>query len=195
MDSFSCLSNLINPHYDLYFSDAVNSTLRHEGGYANHIHDKGGPTNWGISLRYLQSLGNLGDLNHDGLVNNDDIRLIDKKEAMALYKAGFWDKYGYGKINNEAIAEKVFDLSVNMGPQNAHKLLQKAINLLRTCNLIEEDGDFGHQTLNAVNTANPYNLLLCLRSVSVWHYIQIVDKSPTQKVFIKGWLKRAWNGV
>lgn len=190
-----CITPVLDIPSDLNFSYAVQDTLKHEGGYTNNIHDKGGVTNFGISLRYLQSLGKVGDYNSDGLINDNDIKLIDKKRAVALYKDGFWDKYGYGRINNEALAEKMFDLSVNMGPVNAHKLLQKAINLMRFENLILEDGIFGQQTINAINISNPKNLLLCLKGVSAWYYIQIVDKNPSQKVFIKGWLKRATSGL
>lgn len=178
------------PNFDI----VAEFLLKNEGGYSNHVQDKGGATNYGISLPYLRTLGALGDLNHDGLINEIDIRLIDKTKAKSFYKKGFWDKYGYERILNPSIAEKVFDFAVNMGPKNAHRLLQKALNLSRFSNTLEEDGFLGPQTIEAVNRSNAKTLLLRLSGVAACYYIQIVEEQPSQKVFINGWLKRAFEG-
>lgn len=177
------------------FDTAVQVILKNEGGYANYLQDKGGPTNYGISLRFLKSLGNFGDFNRDGYINDSDIKALDVDKAKSIYKQEFWDKGGYGRINNEILAEAVFDFAVNLGPSTAHKLIQKAINLYSAPLTLKEDGILGEKTIQAINVANPLKLMLFFRSIVIWHYIQITEKDPTQKKFINGWLKRVWGSV
>lgn len=191
--SFPYLS--IQSQSDLYFKDAINLILKHEGGYANNPHDKGGATKYGISLRYLQSLGSRGDLNNDNVVDVDDIKILDVNKAISLYKSGFWDKYGYNRINNAVLAERILDISINMGPKTAHKLVQKAVNLGRITNTIKQDGILGAKTINAINGSDTNRLLLRINALAISRYLDIVEKDPTQKVFIDGWLKRASNGL
>lgn len=180
---------------NLNFDSAVQDILRHEGGYSDQPNDKGGATKYGISLRYLKSLGSNGDINNDGSIDDNDIKVIDINKATAFYRRGFWDKYGYDRINNASVAEKIFDLSVNMGPETAHKLIQKAVNLGRLSNTLKEDGILGQKTIDAVNSLNADRLLLRLNGVAISRYIDIAERDPTQKIFIDGWLKRAWGGV
>jgi len=180
---------------DVNFNSAIEKVLKHEGGFVNTRYDKGGATNYGISLNFLKSLGKLGDLNDDGRIDENDIKIIDKEEAIKIYKKEIWDKEGYGRINNEIVAEAIFDFAVNLGPVKAHKLIQKAINLHNTESILKEDGLLGNDTICAINISNPLKFMLFFRSVVIWHYIQITEKDASQKKFINGWLKRVWGGV
>ena len=47
------------------FDTAFRHLLGEEGGYVNHPADRGGATNWGISLRFLKAEGKI-DANRDG---------------------------------------------------------------------------------------------------------------------------------
>jgi Putative secretion activating protein len=175
------------------FDTAILTVLKHEGFYSNDPHDPGGPTKYGISLRYLQSLGDLnhdgfldGDFNEDGRVNSEDIRYMTQADALVLYRVQWWDRHQYEKIINQQIATKVFDLAVNMGAKQAHKCLQRALR--STCNVILlEDGILGEKTFSAVNNANPNELLSALRSEAAGFY-----RSLNKPRYLTGWLNRAY---
>lgn len=181
--------------YYANFNPAMETVFKNEGGYSNIPQDKGGATQYGISLNFLKSLGNSGDINHDGVVDERDVKAIQKDEAREIYKKEFWDKQGYGRIHNEIMAEAIFDLAVNMGGSTVNKLIQKAINLHSANPILKEDGILGEDTINILNATNPLKFMLFFRSVATWRYIQITEKDPSQKKFINGWLKRVWGGL
>lgn len=180
------------------FSHAIDTVLLHEGGFVNNHNDPGGATNFGISLRYLKSIGDLdgdgwldGDLDHDGDVDIDDIRSMDKEQAMGMYRALWWEPNRYDLIVNQSIATKVFDLAVNMGTRQAHKLLQRAC---RACDYrLVDDGIIGSKTLDAVNLIDELGLLPAYRSEAGGFYRMLVATKPQFSDFEEGWLNRAYS--
>ncbi|NLU42973.1 MAG: hypothetical protein GXX08_12325 [Firmicutes bacterium] len=174
------------------FHKAVEVVLAHEGGFVNHKSDPGGATNFGISLRYLQKLGiEVGDIDQDGDVDIDDIKKLTPERAKERYRHDWWDKYGYGKITDGEVATKVLDLSVNIGPSAAHKVLQRALHASRRRD-VKVDGILGPKTLAAVNSVNSVELIGALRAEAAAFYRQLVMQNPNLAVFEKGWLNRAY---
>lgn len=173
------------------FEAALNNTLRHEGGYVNDPVDPGGATNYGISLRFLRNVGDLdlGDVDHDGDIDADDIRLFSREHAASAYRAQFWDKCGYEAIKDALIAAKVFDMAVNMGPRQAHKILQRALNDLG-CSLVV-DGDLGPLTLGAVNNVEGLRLFPRIVVRAKGFYLGLMLRNPALKKYKNGWFKRA----
>ena len=102
---------------DNRFGLAVRPLLVLEGGFVDHPDDPGGATNFGISLRFLQTLDDieLGDIDGDGDVDYQDISQMKSIDAQLLYFEHWWDKYGYGQIVDQGVANKLLDMSVNMG--------------------------------------------------------------------------------
>jgi lysozyme family protein len=178
------------------FLRAIPHILHHEGGWVNHPSDPGGATNWGVSLRFalatlkvdLNKDGWLdGDFDHDGDIDADDIRKMTKEDAIGVYRVHFW-KPQYGAIANQLIANKVFDMSVNMGSKQAHKLLQRAAG-------VGDDGVFGNGTLAAVNGSDAVWLMRRICEAQKQFYLGLIVKNPKLKAFEKGWMKRAmWAG-
>lgn len=158
------------------FEHAVSVVLAHEGGYVNDPRDPGGETKYGISKRSYPSL---------------DIVNLTREDAIAIYYRDWWQRYGYGRLNDEAVATKVLDLSVNMGPATAHRLLQEALVFLG-CDLAV-DGIIGPQTIGAANKTDPMRLLQALRWKAAEHYYRIVTKRPESRAFLMGWLTRAYS--
>ena len=189
------------PCFSADFNLAIPIVLKHEGKLVNNIHDKGGITNYGISLRFLKSLVRARpdllakvDVNHDKIINEHDVIHMPLKEAIDLYQQQFWDKQKLGNIVYQPLATKVFDMSVNMGNQEAVELLQEACNKLYNTHHLGIDGKLGNQTLNTINSLNPkqhQSLLKLLKKVSRDYYQHIAKKHPAYKQFLKGWLKRA----
>jgi lysozyme family protein len=163
------------------FSLAIPIVLRHEGAMSFDPHDAGGPTHYGISSGFLA-----GDINHDGVIDAKDIQDLGCQDAIALYHHYWWQPYGYERIENQSLATKVFDLTVNMGATASHRCLQRAVRAAGgPC--LSEDGVLGPKTLAAINNLEAGLLLTAYRSEAAGYY-----RSLHQPRFEKGWLNRAY---
>lgn len=158
------------------FEQAVTIVLAHEGGYVNNPADPGGETKYGISKRSYPDL---------------DIKNLTREQAIEIYYKDWWCRYRYGEIEDLDVATKVLDLSVNMGPGQAHRLLQQAINLVSDENL-KVDGILGPLTLAATNRVNPEKLRQTLRFYAAEYYYSLARARPESRVFLLGWLNRAY---
>ena len=171
------------------FNKAITVVLEHEGGFSNHEADPGGATNYGISLRWLKTQGLYGDLDDDGDVDIDDILAVDLDMAKRIYREKFWQKNHYDRVIDCDVATKIFDMSVNMGATQAHKLLQRALNGLGDS--LAVDGIIGPITITAMNTVDPDSLVEALRDEQRRFYLSLIKNRPSLAVFQRGWLRRA----
>jgi lysozyme family protein len=178
------------------FDKAIKLILKHEGGYVNNPNDNGGPTAFGVSLAFLKGCGDLGDFDHDGDVDIEDIKNMTVDQATLIYKTQWWDKYKYSAVTDLTIATKIFDFSVNMGSSRAHKLLQTSLNKAFGLKLTV-DGVLGNATfsmINAVKDGSGEQQLLDAYCNEAWmFYQQLILNNPKFKVFEKGWKNRAYS--
>ena len=165
--------------------EIIEVILRHEGGYVDHKNDRGGATNWGITIgTYSQWLG------RDA--TKDEVRNMDRETAITIYK----QKYYYGPgINGipHPVQAQVFDIGVNSGPKRGIKMIQRVVNLAGF-GPMGTDGIIGPQSVRAITKAqdkmgNYFNNALVEERIKF--YNGIVERNSSQKVFIRGWLKRA----
>jgi len=171
----------------------------HEGTFSNHSDDPGGVTNFGISLRFLQSVLEDadqdgfadGDIDRDGDIDADDVRGLSISEAHKLYEKKFWKAGKCDKIKSGMIAVKLFDMAVNMGPSQAWRLMQAAINTLGLN--IKVDGKAGPKTLEAVNslTDRDFMLVTNVRREQDRFYDELIKKRSSLESFRLGWRRRA----
>jgi lysozyme family protein len=178
------------------FAPAFAKIIELEGGYIDHEDDRGGPTNYGISLRWLKSTGDikLGDIDGDGDIDHQDIYKMTISDVSKLYWKYWWHKYDYEEINDQDIANKLFDMAINMGARQAHKLLQRAVNSLRGDDQLVDDGLIGWKTRTAINSAlevSAIGLLAALRAHQEGFYRTLLAGNPKFEAFIKGWIRRA----
>lgn len=181
-----------------YFLEAMTVLESHEGGYENNPNDRGGPTNEGISLRFmLENNLKAFDDDKDGVIDAPDVKELTDNQIYEIYRENFWRKGNFEKIQNKNIAIKVFDISVNVGLRTGIKILQKSINELPPHPKIKEDGFLGPETLSHVNdkpSTYIQETLLPTYRIECWHhYEKIIEKDPSQKVFRDGWEKRAYS--
>jgi len=75
------------------FSTAVNFALRWETDkFTDKPSDPGGATKYGITLRTLHDLGL--DIDKDGDVDVDDIKILSREDAVKIYLSEYWIKTG-----------------------------------------------------------------------------------------------------
>lgn len=173
--------------------------------YVDHPADPGGVTNFGISLRFLRQLKSpsskgsafaLGDIDQDGDIDADDIDGLDIHGALELYFSEFWTPHNIKNLR-PAVAIKVMDMAVNMGPRQAVIILQRSINLLNsrsagsTTGLLL-DGSLGPKTLSAAGGPHSARAVIAaIREQAGAFYVGLVAQNSDFKVFKEGWLNRA----
>lgn len=164
----------------------LDNLLKTEGGYVDHPADKGGPTNYGITIPALNE--------YTGLRNNtkNDIKELPKYIARDIYMELYYRKPKINRLPNN-IQPIVFDMAVNHGPKIAVQLLQSQL-LADGYHINKVDGDIGPLTINASKSASIdlgpvfINNLINRR---IARYKAIIKHDPSQKVFEKGWIARA----
>lgn len=181
------------------FEKAIKIVLGFEGGFSDHPLDTGGKTKYGITE------GTLKSAQKEGIVSNSTtIYSLTVEEAKKIYKKKYWDKVK-GDSLPWPLCLILFDCAVNHGPGRAVKLLQKSMNSFLK-KKIAVDGGFGPITFSALKLMLERNDMwnnfseklekdillkaLCTEVLlnRVEFYDAIVQKRPSQKVFLKGWI-------
>src|SRR3990167_3088129 len=183
------------------FEQAMYTIFFQEGRFSNDKADPGGATDYGISLRFLRSIGDLdkdgypdGDINRDGDINVEDIRALDKTKAKDLYHRYFWLPNRYSEIADQRCATKIFSLAVSIGSMNANEVAQVACRATIGLQLYV-DGVMGLKSITALNMANPDVLYAVLKMGSACFYQKVRLKDGNERKYIKGWLNRAYSEV
>jgi len=159
------------------FRYAVEMVMQHEGGYVNEPADPGGETKFGISKRSYPHL---------------DIANLTREEAIAIYRRDWWERYRMGEIEDVAIASKVLDVFVNVGPIQGATIVQRALHACGRRHVII-DGIIGTQTITAINDVKPRAMLLAaIRAEAAAHYRTLVARNPRLNKYLNGWLNRAY---
>ena len=173
---------------------ALRTVFAHEGGFVDDPADPGGATQYGISLRSLRQWDDAGavdgDRDRDGDVDADDIRRMTPATAARIYRDQWWERHGYGRLPGE-VAVKVFDLAVNMGAAQAHKILQRAVRAADGPALAD-DGILGPKTRAGVAAVEEGRLLAALRAEAAGFYRGLVAADARRERFLTGWLNRAY---
>ena len=170
------------------FSLAIPTVLRHEGGLVDNPNDPGGITNHGVSLRWLKSKGLAGDINHDGDVDAQDIKIMTADEASQFYLDYWWNPYQYSNLVAQAVATKIFDTAVNMGAPRAHKFAQRIVGVV-------DDGNLGPHSFAAINAMPSLQFITAYQNAQAQFYRNIVASNPAREVFLTGWLNRAYDRI
>ena len=181
------------------FKQAYNITMAHEGGYANDKADSGGETwkgiarnknpkwaGWSVVDEYREKSGFPDNLNSaPGL----------QELVLLFYKKEFWDPLNLDSVNDQPIANEMFDTGVNMGQGIAATFLQRAINIANRAGKdyadIKVDGAIGGKTVEVLNTSADQKLILKLLNILQGsRYISICENNPTQERFLRSWMSR-----
>lgn len=171
------------------FLDALNKTLKHEGGYVNDPEDKGGETYQGISRAAHPEWGGWALLDSiSGKKWNDVYPLLNSQVADFYYQE-YWLKHNLNVIINDTLAALLFDWRVNSG--GANKEVQKVLNNVFGFNLAV-DGVFGSKTISALNSVHSVVALINeINRARFDYYIAGAEKGWFNSKFLNGLLARA----
>lgn len=147
-----------------------------EGGFVNNIYDRGGATMRGVTLRTFQQF-------YGSHQTVDTLKQITTEQWLHIFKVGYWDKCSADNIDNQSIANAIVDWAYNSGPTNAIKAVQRIVGQ-------KADGIVGPLTLAAINAEDPRKLFIAIHNARIRFVQAIVERDPTQKIFLNGWLNR-----
>ncbi len=179
------------------FDDAIAIVLRHEGGYTCNPNDAGGPTKYGISLRYLieqdkktPQFFNDNNFHFPKDLTYIDIKKLSMDDAKKIYYKYFWLAGHFDRICFQPLAIKAFDLSLTMGVSQLIKLLQRAYNHIELYKQLVIDGVLGDKTAIAINLS-PSQLLYDKFIIEcINYYTNLANENPKDKTFLSGWINR-----
>ena len=174
------------------FSPAFQFVMQHEDAARSGkvTVDAGGRTRFGIAEKFHP------DLPGEFFTGPAEDAL---KVAEEIMRRDYWDRMRLSEIASQNLANKLFDMAVNMGVHQAGVYAQRAVNGLLAGRApasgaalrLVEDGVIGERTLSAINAVDPIALHQLLCELSRQHYRHIASINPAQAANVQGWLKRA----
>jgi lysozyme family protein len=167
------------------FKPAFLFTLQHEDSTRSGkvTVDAGGRTRFGIAEKFHP------DLPEEFFTGPAEEALA---EAEKIEEREYWNTMRLAGVENQNVADKLFDMGVNMGIRQAAVYAQRAVNsLLAVETRLVEDGEVGAKTLAAINGADPIMYYQALCKLSAAHYRHVAAVNPAQAVNLPGWMKRA----
>lgn len=168
----------------------IDDVIDREGGYSNHLADRGGATCWGITEAVARREGYAGAM-----------RALPRVTAAAIYRRLYWSTPGLDRIAAQApaLATELFDTGINMGPAVAVGFLQRALNALnRGASDYPDlvlDGAIGPATLAALaaflkirGRAGETVLVKAVEALQGERYLSLAERRPANEAFLYGWL-------
>ena len=173
-------NEMIIPTLSEFSASIKEWVLESEGGYVNHPNDPGGPTNMGITQRTLAEWRGTS-------VSENEVRNLDREEALEIYKANYWDPIQGSKLPN-GLNYAVLDYAINSGVSRAVKDLQRTLGFDDP----DVDGIVGVQTLNAIWSYPNQEALIHAYFIRRWDFMK---RLRTFATFGAGWKRRLWGNV
>lgn len=162
----------------------IDDVIRREGGFTDHPADRGGPTNFDITQRTLaRYLGRK--------VTRNDVRRLSRDLAVDIYRRAYYLEPRIDTLP-KSIRAFLFDSAVNHGPKRAIHLLQQVCNAAGFGDL-KVDGLLGPATQRQAAIADDAMgiwFVAALTEERRMFYRLIVQRNPSQRVFLKGWMNR-----
>ena len=171
------------------FDRAFEHTVGKEGGYSNHPSDRGGETMWGITIAVAKDYGYTGTM-----------REMPIETAKDIYRKRYWNKANLDEVAkmSDELAQKLFDIAVNMGVARAGIFLQTALNAFNKQETlyadVVEDGDIGRKSLSALHSfyakrgvTGAKVLLRAINCLQGAFYIEISQTRKANEDFTFGW--------
>jgi len=165
------------------FNPAFEKTIADEGGYqlTDIPGDRGGQTYAGIARKPNPDWAGWQHIDRKDFGSATPL-------VREFYKSNFWDRVRGDDIANQAIAETIFNFSVNTGVGVAAKLAQLIVG-------VTPDGAIGAKTVERLNICTPEKFLPAYALAKISRYVQICMKDRSQSKFLLGWCRRTLEGL
>lgn len=186
---------------------------KYEGGWCNVAGDAGGETYAGIARNFFPLWAGWGVVDAEkkhpsfkrgaAAFSAHLVVLLELQEwVRAWYEKEWWNKLGLAPMP-QALADEIFEQSVNLGKGGHGKYLQRVCNAFnydasRQARLfadLKEDGAIGQKTLAAIAMLLRTNLpekafVHALNGMQVAHYVASASAKPSLRKFTVGWMTR-----
>jgi len=169
----------------------INDIIQKEGGWVDHPDDRGGPTNWGITIAVFREVRPAATV--------EQLRALTRAEAFEIYRSKYYTAPRFDLIFavSPRIAAELTDTGVNMGVAVASRFLQRALNLFNDSGRIYPDltvdGRVGKITANALRSflqrrgAEGEKVLLnTLNALQANRYIELTEARQQNESFVYG---------
>jgi lysozyme family protein len=154
-------------------------TLKNEGGFSNHPHDRGGATNRGITAATLARFLDKPS------VSAQEVKALDYATTTSIYKRYYWDVMNLDHVFDQGIATALFDMGVLCGTGTAARLCQDVLGIMPNTHRMDQ------ATLNRLNATTDDQFITAFAARNIERFQQIARNNPSQQVFLKGWVNRA----
>lgn len=106
------------------------------------------------------------------------------KIAESIYSRDYAGPLCIAEIADQDVANHLLSLGVNCGIVTAAKMLQNVLG-------VQGDGRIGPITLDALDRAEPTQVLAALRDAAIAHYVALAKENPAFDRYLTGWINRA----
>ena len=189
------LATGITLNADSLFKEAYPEVLEIEGGFVDHVNDRGGATNWGITERTARHCGYIGSMEE-----------MPVEFAVKCAWENYWVPLGLDAIATtedtvyKALAIKLFEIGYHAGPRASGRSIQRCLNDFndreRLYRDIAVDGKIGRSTVRAFKAYREHRgvhghepLLGCVKTDYCSFLLRLVRRDESQEAFAWGWIR------
>lgn len=195
------------------FIPAYERVCGYEGGWCDDPADRGGETYAGIARNFwptwsgwsiIDAAKSLPAFRQGATAFSRALSQMDELQTAVRdwYRVEWWDRLGLGGLP-QALAEEIFEQSVNLGRGGAGRKVQLVCNAFNYDKAsrgplfadLEVDGAIGPRTLGALAVlldcrTHEKALVHALNCLQGAHYIELAAKNRSQRRFTDGWMTR-----
>jgi lysozyme family protein len=169
---------------DVLLDAVIDRVLAHEGGFVDHPNDRGGPTNFGLTGRFLKDV-TFREWSYE------DIRTMTRERAKSVYRLWAQIKRLDQLPEDLLLAWIIIDFAVHSGVRPAIRASQRA------CGVVPDDGIAGPDTQGAWQLLSAQDRKRVAAAVLAYRleYLGAWLQQPGQAIFAKGVLRRLGDQV
>lgn len=172
------------------FKPIFDLTLNHEGGFQKFANDSANyvkgiliGTNRGISASAYYTF-------YNKIPTESDMRNLTKEQAYQIFKKNYWNKINGDKINNQSVAELMFQFIIGSGASQLSDLKDIANAVAGKKLIASIDRTFTDAEIDIINKLPTKIYWEALKSWRHAYFLRLVKVKPKLKQFLNGWQTR-----